>query len=110
LAEVRACSAPGSQLIATYSTKLAISGAGQFVLKVLFRIAGRRNPMASEPHVSAWSAEQLRAMLAQHAMTVTSDADQLVIARELEISPKHADQHERSRVVVAEIGAATHRR
>jgi methyltransferase (TIGR00027 family) len=107
LTAVGACSAPGSQLIATYSTKLAIGGAGQFVLNVLFRAAGRRSPMAREPHVSAWSVEQLRAMLATHAMTVTSDVDQLTIARELGISPKHADQHERSRVVVAEIGPAS---
>lgn len=104
LAEVGSCSAPGSQLVATYSTQLAINGIGQFVLTVLFRVAGRRNPMASEPHVSAWSVEQMRAMLAEHGMTVTSDIDQVALAGGLDLSPKHADHHERSRVVVAEIG------
>jgi O-methyltransferase involved in polyketide biosynthesis len=101
LAEVQKCSAPGAQLIATYSTKLALNRVGQFALKVLFGVAGRRNPMASEPHVSAWSVEQLGAMLGEHGMTVTSDVDQLALARDLDISPKHPDQHERSRVIVA---------
>lgn len=101
LAEVRSCSAPGSQLIATYSTELAINGAGRFALGLLFRVAGRRNPMASEPHISAWSVEQMRAMLTEYGMTVTSDVDQLALARALHTTPKHADHHERSRVVVA---------
>jgi methyltransferase (TIGR00027 family) len=101
LAEVQNCSAPGSQLIATYSTRLALNRVGQFALKLLFRITRRRNPIAGEPHISAWSVEQMRAMLAEHGMTVASDVDQLALARELKISPKHPDQHERSRVVVA---------
>jgi methyltransferase (TIGR00027 family) len=106
LDEVRASSAPGSRLIATYSTKLAVGGAGRFVLKLLFRAAGRRSPMADEPHISAWSVDRLHTMLAEHTMTVTSDVDQLSIARELGIDPNHAEQHERSRVVVADIGAS----
>jgi len=101
LAEVRECSAPGSQLIATYATKPAINGVWQLVLRFLFRAAGRRNPIANEPHVSAWSTEQMRAMMTEHALTVVSDRDQLTLARTLGISPKHADHHRRSRVVVA---------
>lgn len=105
LVELRICSATGSRLIATYSTKLAINGVGQLVLTLLLGIAGRRNSVAREPHVSGWSVEQAHAILSEHKLTVTSDNDQLTLARELDISPKHADQHERSRVIVAGIPA-----
>lgn len=102
LAEVRTCSAPGSQLIATYSTELTINGVARAALKVLFGAAGRRNPMANEPHISAWSVDRMSSMLAEQGMTVTSDVDQLSLARELDIDPKHTEHHEQSRVVVAE--------
>jgi methyltransferase (TIGR00027 family) len=106
LADVRRSSAPGSQLIATYSTKLAINGVGRFALKLLFRTAGWRSPMANEPHISAWSVEQMRVLLAGHGMTVTTDVDQLSLARELGIIPKRSEHHARSRVLVAQVGAA----
>lgn len=106
LDQIAACSAPGSQLAATYPTRRSINGVGRLALGMLFSLARRSSPMAGEPHVSAWNVPQMRSVLAGHGLTVTSDVDQLSLAADLGIQPRHRDHHRHSRVVTARVMTA----
>lgn len=103
LADIRATSAPGSRLVATYPTQTVINGVVHVLLKGVFALAGRRNPMSNERHVSAWSPAEMRALLSAEHLAVVSDVDQLTLAKQLGIDPRRPEQLERGRVVVAEV-------
>jgi len=102
LAEIAACSAGGSRLIATYSNRLPIPGVGRLALRILFGIARRTNPMSHERHVSAWRQEQMRELLGAHGWRVVSDVDQLTLAQGLAIPVRRPQTLANGRVVVAD--------
>jgi methyltransferase (TIGR00027 family) len=102
LAEIAACSAAGSRLVATYSTRLPVPDAGRLALRILFGVARRSNPMAHERHVSAWQPEQMRELLAAPGWRVVSDVDQLTLARGLAIPVRRPRTLANGRVVVAD--------
>ena len=101
LRDVAQASAPGSTLIATYPTQSRVSPVLHLGLKVLFALSGRRNPMASERHVSAWSPAEMDSLLAEHGFTVTDDRTQGAMAGDLGFAPHRPGALDRGRVVVA---------
>lgn len=53
-AVVAARSAGGSRLIATYPTPNRLAGLGRIGMRISSRLTGARDPLAGEPHLSAW--------------------------------------------------------
>jgi methyltransferase (TIGR00027 family) len=95
-------SAPGSRLIATYPSELYGGRLGWLGLRVFSWLSGEQDPMAQERHVSAWSLEDMRDLLARYGFAEASDTDQLTLARELGLEPKRGKSLAMGRVVVAD--------
>ena len=102
LTEVAACSAPGSRIAVTYSTKNRLNGAALLLLKVVCAIARRQNPLEHEPHISAWAQDRMATLLASHGAQVSTDVDQLATARQLGIVPRRPEQLDCGRVGIAD--------
>ena len=77
VAEVAACSAPGSRLIVNYQSPSRLGGV---IRRVLGAVARRANPWAAEPWRSAWTADAMAALLSGHGFTVRRDDDLLTTA------------------------------
>ncbi|GED99578.1 hypothetical protein nbrc107696_00250 [Gordonia spumicola] len=101
LRDIAVASCPGSTLIATYPTRHRVGGLLNLGLKLIFAIANRPNPMASERHVSAWTPDRMRDILADHGFSVTSDVGQADAASDLDYVPHRPDTMARGRIVVA---------
>ncbi|QLY28949.1 class I SAM-dependent methyltransferase [Nocardia huaxiensis] len=103
--EVAKRSAPGSRLLVSYPTPSPLSATvGRRMLGVLFRLAGRRSPLAGEPWRSAWTPEQMRDLLVEHGFYVVSDVDQLTIGEELGLGIRRKSAVGRGQVAVADRG------
>jgi methyltransferase (TIGR00027 family) len=82
VAEVAACSAPGSRLIVNYQ---APSRLGDLYRKLIAVVAATRksNPWATEPWRSAWTPQSMAALLGKNGFTVRRDDDLLATATAL---------------------------
>ncbi|MGW5237388.1 class I SAM-dependent methyltransferase [Monashia sp. NPDC004114] len=100
-------SAPGSRLVATYTVCSDATGShplDMLSLEALFTAAGRPNLFEHEPMISAWTPEQMHALLATQQMSVVSDIEHLSFAGELGLDTRFSDMQKLARVVVAAIG------
>ncbi|MCU1647469.1 MAG: SAM-dependent methyltransferase [Nocardia sp.] len=95
-------SAPGSRLILTYPVPSRVYSIGRKTVQVLLNLAGRHNPMAGEPNQSAWPPERMRKLLGARGFDVTTDVDQLSVARELDLKVERDRFLTRGRVAVAD--------
>ncbi|WP_324194575.1 class I SAM-dependent methyltransferase [Nocardia blacklockiae] len=95
-------SAPGSRLIATYPTPNRAARLGRLALRVFSKVAGRQDPLRHERHVSAWTVEQMRALLVARGFRVTSDEHLLTVARELSLEIRQSRMYGLGRVVIAD--------
>lgn len=82
VAEVGACSAPGSRMIVNYQ---APSRLGNVVRKLIAWVAAtqRSNPWATEPWRSFWTPETMAELLGRNGFTVLRDDDLLAAATAL---------------------------
>ena len=99
VAAVAASSAAGSLLIVNYQLPTVI---GDAVRKVIGLLAGRQNPWAAEPWLSAWSVRAMAGLLARHGFAVRSDQDLLEIADDLGVRLGQRNSMRNSRVAIAE--------
>lgn len=96
-------SAPASRLIATYPIPTRLSGLGRRAMQLFSALTGDRNPLEHERHVSAWTPEQMRSLLAAQGFSVTSNVNLADIARELEVSARRESRfYGLGRAVVAD--------
>jgi methyltransferase (TIGR00027 family) len=99
VAEVAACSAPGSRLIVNYQSPSRFGG---LVRRVIGALARRANPWAAEPWRSAWTADAMAALLSGHGFTVRRDADLLATASAIGSPHSQAVSLRNGRVAVAD--------
>jgi len=99
VAAVAAGSAAGSLLIVNYQLPTVI---GDAVRKVIGLLAGRQNPWAAEPWLSAWSVRAMAGLLTRHGFAVRSDQDLLEIADDLGVRLGQRNSMRNSRVAIAE--------
>ncbi len=102
LAIVAARSAPGSRLIATYPTPNRFAGLGRAGMRIYSTLTGARDPLADEPHLSAWSPAEMDALLTRFGLTVTSDVELIEVARRLEVPAHRSRAYGLGRVVIAD--------
>ncbi len=94
-------SAPGSILIVNYQSRSVSASVMRRVMRVVTRLSGQRDPLASEPWRSTWSPDTMRAMLGRNGFETRSDDDLLALASGLDL-PHDADASLRNgRVAVA---------
>lgn len=95
-------SAVGSRLIATYPVHNRVAVLGRRALRVYSRLTGGKDPLEHERHISAWTAEQMNALLAGYGLTVTADRDLHDIVRELSIPARESRFYGLGRVAIAD--------
>ncbi len=95
-------SAGGSRLIATYPMPNRLAALGRRGMQVYSRLTGAKDPLENERHVSAWSPDQMRALLAAHGLTVTSNIDLFATARDLSIPARQSRFYGLGYAVVAD--------
>ncbi|MBO0855990.1 MAG: class I SAM-dependent methyltransferase [Nocardia sp.] len=103
LTAVRARSAAGSRVIATYPTPNRFAVLGRAGMRVFSRLSGGRDPLADEPHLSAWSPQQMRETVSRHGFEVTSDMEMIEVARRLGIEFRQSRAYGLGRMVVADL-------
>lgn len=96
-------SAPGSCLIATYQPSNRQARLGRLLLRGIGRVAGARDPLRNEPHVSAWTTEHMRELLGAQGFRIVADEDLLTTARQLSIPIRPSQRYGLGRVVVADL-------
>lgn len=101
LAVVQARSAATSRLIATYSTSNVLAGIAARAVRAAARVLGAYDPLAGEPHISAWAPDEIRDLLAGNGFRVSTDEDLNDVARRLGISSRRVGRH-MGRIVVAD--------
>jgi O-methyltransferase involved in polyketide biosynthesis len=104
---VAALSAPGSRLVLTYQVPSRSAALGRRLARALIRLAGREDPMASEPWRSRWTPAAMRAVLEGAGFAVASDESLVDLARGLGLTLTRASVS--GRVVVAGLRPASPR-
>jgi len=102
LAVVAERSAPGSRLVATYPVPNRLSGLGRRAMRIYSGLTGGQDPLENEPHVSAWTPEQMRVLLAGYGLTITANEDLFTAARQLGISARQSRFYGLGRAAVAD--------
>ncbi|WP_025350634.1 class I SAM-dependent methyltransferase [Nocardia nova] len=102
LSVVAARSAPGSRLVATYPTPNRFAAVGRAGMRIFSRLSGGQDPLADEPHLSAWSPEEMAAVMARHGLTVTADLDLFEAAGRLGIPARRSRAYGLGRAVIAD--------
>jgi methyltransferase (TIGR00027 family) len=101
MATIARRSAPGSRLVVNYQAPAWSATAGRLFATVMWRLAGREAPTASEPRRSSWTAETMRALLAEHGFEVQSDRDLGAVAATLGLEVRNRRSLAAGRVAVA---------
>lgn len=101
-AMVSARSAPGSRFIITYPAPSVRNTLGRKIVRPLWALAGRRNPIADEPMRSTWTPERMRELLDANGFEVVTDIDQLTVAQELDLAVQRGPFLRSGRIVVAD--------
>jgi len=101
VAQVAGLSAPGSRLVVAYQARSWRSAIGRGVMRVVLSAARQPNPMAREPWRSLWRPEDLRALLADHGLTVDDDHDLLELSTGLDLPTGNSASLRSGRVAVA---------
>ncbi|MQY21003.1 class I SAM-dependent methyltransferase [Nocardia macrotermitis] len=102
LAVVAERSAVGSRLVATYPVHNRVAVLGRRALRVFSRLTGGKDPLEHERHISAWTPEQMGALLSGYGLTITADRDLHDIVRELGISARESRFYGLGRIAVAD--------
>ena len=102
LAVVASRSAPGSRLVATYPTANRRAALGRAGMRIYSRLANGRDPLADEPHLSAWSPAEMAAVVEGHGLTVTTDVELIEVARRLRIPARQSRAYGFGRAVIAD--------
>lgn len=102
LAVVAERSAVGSRVIATYPVPNRLAVLGRRAMRLYSRLTGGDDPLENERHISAWTPEQMRALLAGHGLTVTANRDLYDTARELSIPARQSRFYGLGRAAVAD--------
>lgn len=102
LAVVAARSAPGSRLIATYPTPNRLAGLGRAGMRLFSKLSGGRDPLADEPHVSAWSPADMAALTTRYGLTVTADVELIEAARRLGVPARQSRAYGLGRALIAD--------
>jgi methyltransferase (TIGR00027 family) len=101
LAQVADLSAPGSRLVVNYQARSLVAAVLRRVMRVVLRVSGRADPLASEPWRSLWRPDEMRDLLGGNGFTVTSDSDLLALSAGLDLPPGAAGSLRTGRVAVA---------
>ncbi len=95
-------SAPGSSLVVNYQAPALSARLGRLTVRALTTLARRPDPLAAEPHRSAWKPAQLARLLGRHGYVVRTDVDLLQPAGELDVEVRHRRSLQNGRVLVAD--------
>ncbi|WP_330180018.1 class I SAM-dependent methyltransferase [Nocardia sp. NBC_01503] len=101
-AVVAARSAPGSRFIITYPAPSVRNTLGRRIVRPLWALARRQNPIADEPMRSTWTPERMRELLDANGFEVVTDIDQLTVAQELDLAVERGPFLRSGRIVVAD--------
>ncbi|SCL49810.1 class I SAM-dependent methyltransferase [Micromonospora chersina] len=102
VADVAACSAPGSRLVVNFQSPATSTALGRVVARLLTASTGRSSVWANEPWRSTWTSGAMTALLTRHGWTVTRDEDLLDTARALALPVRRGTSLRHSRVLVAD--------
>jgi methyltransferase (TIGR00027 family) len=101
---IRGRSAVGSRLVVNYQAPGMAASLGRLAMRVVTTLARRPNPLAGEPHRSAWTLTSMARLLGSHGFTVIRDNDLLSLAQLLPLQIQQRRSLENGRVVVADLG------
>ncbi|MGC3864326.1 class I SAM-dependent methyltransferase [Micromonospora chersina] len=102
VADVAACSAPGSRLVVNFQSPATSTVLGRVVARLLTASTGRSSVWANEPWRSTWTSAAMTALLTRHGWTVTRDEDLFDTARALALPVRRGTSLRHSRVMVAD--------
>ncbi|GAB3351106.1 class I SAM-dependent methyltransferase [Micromonospora halotolerans] len=102
VAELAACSAPGSRLVVNYQSPAVSAVLGRVVARLLTASTGRSSVWANEPWRSTWTPAAMSALLTRHGYRVTREESLLDTARTLALPVSRARSLRHSRVLVAD--------
>ncbi|MFE9957263.1 class I SAM-dependent methyltransferase [Micromonospora sp. NPDC005299] len=102
VAELAACSAPGSRLVVNFQRPATSATLGRVVARLLTASTGRSSVWANEPWRSTWTPAAMAAVLTRHGYRVTRDENLLDTARTLALPLPHARSLRHSQVMVAD--------
>jgi hypothetical protein len=66
-------------------------------------LTGGQDPLENEPHVSAWTPEQMRTLLAGYGLTITANENLIDTARRLGIPARQSRFYGLGRAAIADI-------
>jgi hypothetical protein len=101
VADVAACSAPGSRFIINYQSSPLPPRLTLLLVKGFGVLAGRVNPIRTEPWRSIWTPARMENLL-KGAFSVRRDVHLRAVTLELGLTPKHPRSLQDSRVLVAD--------
>lgn len=102
VAELAACSAPGSRLVVNFQSPAVSSTLGRVVARLLTASTGRSSVWANEPWRSTWTPAAMAALLTPHGYRVTREESLLDTARTLALPLARARSLRHSQVMVAD--------
>ncbi|MEU1689903.1 class I SAM-dependent methyltransferase [Micromonospora sp. NPDC005707] len=102
VAELAACSAPGSRLVVNFQSPAVSTTLGRVVARLLTASTGRASVWANEPWRSTWTPAAMAALLTRHGFHVTRAASLLDTARALGLPVPRARSLRHSQVTVAD--------
>ncbi|MET8832564.1 class I SAM-dependent methyltransferase [Micromonospora sp. NPDC004540] len=102
VAELAACSAPGSRLVVNFQSPATATRVGRVLARLLTASTGRSSVWTNEPWRSTWTPAAMTALLTRHGYTVTRDENLLDTARGLALPVRHTRSLRHSQVMVAD--------
>jgi methyltransferase (TIGR00027 family) len=99
LAQVSELTAPDSLLVTNYQARSLSTTVMRKVMRLVLRVSGQPDPLASEPWRSLWAPGELRNLLADNGFDVTSDDDLLTLSTDLGL-PENTASLRNGRVAV----------
>ena len=101
VAHIGALSATGSRLVISYQARSWRTAMLRKLMRVVFRVARQRDPLAGEPWRSWWTPQSMRRLLAPHGFEVERDDDLLTLSAGLDLPAGRESSLRNGRIVVA---------